>query len=50
MTQNNLDISISKPHLRNIEQGGFYGSLTGRRGWGLKAGGAVNIVDVGLAW
>jgi len=32
------------------EEGGFYGSLTGTRGLGLKAKAALNIVDVGIAW
>jgi len=33
-----------------VEQGGLYGSLSGKRGIGLKGGGAVNLFDGGIAW
>ena len=31
------------------EQGGFYGTVSGKRGWGLSAGGGINFVNGGMS-
>jgi RHS repeat-associated protein len=48
-------IAISKgqngrPNVDYVEDGGFYGSVSPKQGWGLKLGGGLNLVDVGVAW
>ena len=42
--------SDGRPDMSYIEQSGPYGSLVGKSGWGVKLGGGINIVDVGVAW
>jgi hypothetical protein len=42
--------SNGQPTLGYTQGGGFYGSVSGKAGWGLKAGLGANLVDVGIAW
>ncbi len=39
-----------RPNLDYVEDSGAYGTVSRNNGWGVKLGGGLNLVDVGLAW
>ncbi|PLX47424.1 MAG: hypothetical protein C0613_14215 [Desulfobulbaceae bacterium] len=40
-----------RPDIEYLEDGGFYGTLSPKvGGWGVKLGGGVNLIDVGVSW